>query len=288
MRNATILTATFLCSMSTAMSAGASTWTIPGTVNAGGLNNTRFVSDLAVTNPGNVAVQATISFVPAGGTTPVQVALNPGETVAYRNVLDRLWSAQGAGATQVASDSPLLIRGRTYNTAASGTYGVALPVFADDRLLDLGETAHSLWISASADGASGYRTNVAVVFPDEGGGAATVTVYGVDGSELGSRDFSLDAPGFQQFPVSSFAGAVPVGRAEVVVTRGRAAGYSVVVDNVTGDSSLFTFEDLPEGFQDVLVNGVARANGRNGTFFRTDGRFYNPTETDASVTVFFH
>ena len=29
-------------------------WTIPGTVNTGGLNNTRFVSDLAVTNPGSV------------------------------------------------------------------------------------------------------------------------------------------------------------------------------------------------------------------------------------------
>jgi len=33
---------------------------------------------------------------------------------------------------------------------------------------------------------------------------------------------------------------------------------------------------------------VARANGRNGTFFRTDGRFYNPTDTDATVQVSFH
>ena len=72
------------------------------------------------------------------------------------------------------------------------------------------------------------------------------------------------------------------------MTRGRAAGYAVVVDNVTGDSSLFSFEDLPAGIQDVLVNGVARANGRNGAFFRTDGRFYNPTDTDATVQVSFH
>ncbi len=113
----------------------ASTWTVPGTVNAGGLNNTRFVSDLAVTNPGSVPLLATISFIPASGTTPRQVTLTAGQTVVYRNVLDSLWGAQGAGATQVASDSPLLIRARTYNTAASGTYGVALPVFADDRLL---------------------------------------------------------------------------------------------------------------------------------------------------------
>jgi len=229
MRNATVLTAVFLSVLSTGLPVEASTWTVPGTVNAGGLNNTRFVSDLAVTNPGSVPTQATISFVPANGTTPKQVTLNAGQTVVYRNVLDSLWGAQGAGATQVASDLPLLIRARTYNTAASGTYGVALPVFADDRLLAPGKTADSLWISQSADGSSGYRTNVAVVFPDAGGGAATVTVYGADGVGIGSQDFSLDAAGFQQFGVGGFAGAVSVARAQVEVRRGRAAGYSVVV-----------------------------------------------------------
>ncbi|MEO8055018.1 MAG: hypothetical protein ABI768_07685 [Acidobacteriota bacterium] len=266
----------------------ASTWTIPGTVNAGGLNNTRFVSDLAVTNPGSVPVQATISFIPVGGTTPKQVTLGAGQTLAYRNVLDSLWGAQGAGATQVACGSPLLIRARTYNTAATGTYGVALPVFADDRLLVSGKSADSLWISQSADGGSGFRTNIAVVFPDAGGGAATVTIYGADGNEVSSQDFAVDSAGFQQFGVGGFAGAVSVARAEVQVTRGRAAGYSVVVDNVTGDSSLFTFEELPNGYQDVVANGVARANGRNNTFFRTDGRFFNPSDEDAVVQVSFH
>ena len=118
--------------------------------------------------------------------------------------------------------------------------------------------------------------------------AATVRIYDADGTEIGSQDFSLDSAGFQQFAVGGFAGAVSVARAQVQVTRGRAAAYSVVVDNVTGDSSLFTFEDLPAGHQDVLVNGVARANGRNNTFFRTDGRFYNPGTSDATVSVAFH
>jgi hypothetical protein len=261
---------------------------VPGTVNAGGLNNTRFVSDLAVTNPGSVPVQATISFIPAGGTTPQHVTFGPGQTVVYRNVLDSLWGAQGAGATQVASDSPLLVRARTYNTAAAGTYGVALPVFADDRLLAPGRTADSLWISQSTDGTTGYRTNVAVVFPDADGGEAVVTVFDADGVDVGSQDFTLDTPGFQQFGVGAFAGSVAIARAQIEVVRGTAAAYSVVVDNVTGDSSLFTFENLPTGRQDVLVNGVARANGRNNTFFRTDGRFYNPDTEDAVVSVAFH
>ncbi|MGE5717220.1 MAG: hypothetical protein ACM369_11270, partial [Acidobacteriota bacterium] len=264
------------------------TWTIPGTVNASGLNGTKFVSDLAITNPGTAPVLASLALVPANGTAPANVLLNPGQTIVDRNLLQQVFNASGAAATVVTSSTPLLIRARTYNTAVSGTYGVALPVVADDRMLSPGDTGDSLWIAQSGDGSTGYRTNVAVVFPDADGGDATVTVYDANGNVAGSQDFSTSAAGFQQFAVGGFAGAVAVGRARMLVKRGRATAYAVVVDNVTGDSSLFAFEDLPAGRQDVLVNGVARAGGRNGTFFRTDARIYNPSGADVSVTVAFH
>jgi hypothetical protein len=268
--------------------AGTTVWTIPGTANVAGQNGTRFVSDLAVTNPGTVPTQVTISIIPASGTTPYPVTLNGGETVVWRNVLDRLWGVQVSAATQVTCDVPLVLRARTYNTAASGTYGVALPVFADEDLLSATDVGHSLWVSQSASGSTGYRTNVAVVFPDPSGGEATVTIYDADGNEIGSKDYALTAAGILQFGVGGIAGPVSIGRAEIQVIRGRAAGYSVVVDNVTGDSSLFTFEGLPAGWQDVLINGVARVNGQFSTFFRTDGRFFNPTTEDATVTAAFH
>ena len=265
-----------------------SSWTIPGAVNAAGLNGTHFVSDLTLTNPGSSVANVTLSFFPAGASSAKNVTLNPGQTVVYSDVAGGLFGVSGAGAVSVSSDQPLLVRAKTYNASQTGTYGVALPVVASDRLLSPGDVADSLWITQDASGAAGYRTNVALVFPDATGGAATVTVYDADGNERGSQDFSLDSAGLQQFSVGSFAGAVSVGRAQVTVTRGTAAAYAVVVDNVTGDSSLFSFEDLPGGIQDVLVNGVARANGRNAAFFRTDGRFYNPTDTDATIQVSFH
>ncbi len=268
--------------------ASAYTWTVPGTVNVSGLNGTKFVSDLAITNPGAAPAVAILSLVPANGTGQSLQLLAPGQTLVVRNVLQQLWGASGAAATIVTSTGPLLIRARTYNTAASGTYGVALPVIADDRFLFPGVSADSLWIAQSADGSTGYRTNVAVVFPDADGGDATVTVYDANGNVAGSQDFSMSSAGFQQFAVGAFAGAVAVGRARIAVTRGRATAYAVVVDNVTGDSSLFAFEDLPAGRQDVLVNGVARAGGRNNTFFRTDARIYNPSGADVSVAVAFH
>ena len=265
-----------------------SAWTVPGIVNAAGLNGTHFVSDLTVTNPGATAANVVLSFFP-GSSSPKNLTLNSGQTIVYSDVAGASFGVSGgAGALSITSDQPLLIRAKTYNTAASGTYGVALPVVSTDRLLSPGDVGASLWIAQDSSGAAGYRTNIAVVFPDASGGEATVTVYDADGAARGSQSFSLDSAGLQQFSVGSFAGAVSTGRAQIVVTRGHGAAYAVVVDNVTGDSSLFAFEDMPAGIQDVLVNGVARANGRNGAFFRTDGRFYNPTDTDATVQVAFH
>jgi hypothetical protein len=278
----------FLGSALAAPLSAQSVWTVPGIVNTPGQNGTHFVSDLTLSNPGTTPASAGVSFLSTTGRIDREVALLAGESRVFRNVVDGLFATTGAGILSISSDQPLLLRARTYNAAPSGTYGVALPVVASDRLLTPGEVGDSLWISQDPSPSAGYRTNVAVVFPDDAGGAATVTVYDADGNARGSKDFSLDSPGLQQFSVSSFAGAVPAGRAQIAVTRGHAAGYSAVVDNVTGDSSLFTFEDLPGGIQDVLINGVARANGKNGTFFRTDGRFFNPTDTDATVRVSFH
>jgi hypothetical protein len=267
---------------------GQARWAVPGVILASGLNGTHFVSDVTATNPGTTPANVTVTLLPAQGSTSQAVSLAPGQTVVYRNVIGGLFGLSGAvGALTVDSDQPLLLRARTYNDAGPGTYGVALPVVAEDRLLSAGDQADTFWISQDAAADSGYRTNVAVAFPD-GGGSATVTVFDANGQQVGEHVFSVNSAGFQQVSVGSFAGAVPLGRATVQVTSGRATAYAVVADNVTGDTSLFTFDALPAGIQDVIVNGVARVNGRNATYFRTDARFYNPTDTEATVTVGFH
>lgn len=266
------------------------TWTIPGAGSTTGLNNTRFVSDLALTNAGTSPANVTISFVGPGALPAKPITLAAGATTVYRNVLDALWSASGlVGALSVRSDQPLVLRARTYNTAATGTFGVALPVYASGQLLAEGQAADSLWVQQDPSGSSGFRTNVGVVFPDETGGEAVVTFFDASGGVVGTLDYSSASAGFQQLSIASVAPAgLLVGRAQISVTRGRAAGYAVGVDNVTGDTSLYPFEELPAGVQDVVVNGVARLTGRNNTFFRTDARFYNPTPADVTLTVRFH
>jgi hypothetical protein len=265
------------------------TWTIPGAGRTPGLNNTQFVSDLALTNPGEIAANVTIEFVGPGGLPAKPITLAAGATTVYRNILDTLWSANGlVGALSVHSDQPLVLRARTYNTAATGTFGVALPVYASDDLLAEGQAADSIWVQQDASGSSGFRTNVGLVFPDDAGGEAVVTFYDASGGVVGTLNYSSEAAGFRQQSISSVAPGLLVGRAQITVTRGHAAGYAVGVDNVTGDTSLYPFEELPAGVQDVVVSGVARLTGRNNTFFRTDARFYNPKPDDATITVRFH
>src|SRR3979411_3228431 len=101
----TLLAALSLCVFST-VSVEASTWTIPGVANAFGPNNTHFVSDLAITNPGNASMVATVTFL-SGVLPPIDVTLSAGQTVVYRNMLDQLWRVTSSGAVQVSSDSVL-------------------------------------------------------------------------------------------------------------------------------------------------------------------------------------
>lgn len=264
-------------------------YTVPGIAKVAGKNGTHFVSDAVIANPGSAPALVTYGFVPTVGSTPFPAFLSPGQSVTVRDVVATLFGAStGSGALTVTGTQPLVIRARTYNDASTGTYGVALPVYTDDRFLQPGDTAHSLWVSQSPDPNAGFRSNATVLFPDGGGGSATVTVFDGNGSQIGQQVFSMTSAGVQQLGIGTFSSPANVARATIQVVSGRAAGYVSVVDNTTGDSSLYTFDDLPAGAQDVLINGVAWANGKLGTFFRTDGRFFNPGASDVLVTARFH
>ena len=231
-----------------------------------------------ITNPGTrQRTCSSRSYPRMGGLpTPAGPARGP-EPIPPERPGQRLRGAQSRGRDRRSrADQPLLIRARTYNTAATGTFGVALPVFPTTGSSLPATPAHSLWVSQSAT-EPGYRTNIAVVFPDAGGGDATVTIFDATGNEAGSagllarrrRDSSSSGS-------ASFAGAVS-GRARRRC-RSRAAGQRDTGRRRQRHGRLLALllRGSPRGYQDVLVNGVARADGRNGTFFRTDGRFYNP------------
>ena len=142
-----------------------------------------FVSDVAITNPGTAPAIAILTLVPANGTSavPPVPGAGPDARRAQRPPAALGRERCGGDRRQVHRAAPdpgahVQHSGvRHVRSRAPGRRGRSDPRAGSDA-------AHSLWISQSADGSTGYRTNVAVVFPDSTGGDATVTVYDENGN----------------------------------------------------------------------------------------------------------
>ncbi|MCK6681579.1 MAG: hypothetical protein L6R30_04065 [Thermoanaerobaculia bacterium] len=280
-----ILSAGWLLSGTSTLSAAV--WYVPGVANAGGRNNTHFSSDVRILNRGTSTTMASFELIPTGGPAPAPVSrpIAPGETFVSLNVLDALWGYPGIGTLKVTVDQTVTITARTFNDAdPSGTYGTALTPVLSENLLEAGDTAHAPWVSDSADASKGYRTNLAVflALPDS---SVDIVVYDPTGKEKGRTNVSGGPMMFQTSVSALSPGGLDVGRAEFRVLAGKAAAYVPVVDNVTGDgiSIPAVLPSLTE--TSVVLNGVAKASGREGTFFRTDVRLFNLSEVAATVTV---
>lgn len=270
--------------------ASANTLTTLGVANTPGNNGTNFVSDLTVTNLGDSASIVTLKFVPStpiAGLEPVTTSIAPNQSLVWENVLLELFGASNNyGLIEISADVDLSVLAETYNNAGIGTFGNALQVYDNDDLAEAGTTLHNVWVSHQADLADHYRTNNAVMFTDADGGAATLTIYDESGNIIGTRNYQSATPILIQWSTALFTGSnVLVGRAELEITRGHAAGYTSVVDNNTGDSSVFPFTTLPSGPVDYSLSGVAISNGVNGTFWVTDARIYNPGSAAVDVVI---
>ena len=268
------------------------TWTIPGAASIAGLNNTRFVSDLGVDEPRELDRERH-RFVRRARRSAAEAhhargRRDDGLPKRPRRAVGRIRSSSGRFPFARISRWSCA-RGRTTPRSRERS-AVALPVYASGQLLAEGQTRRQLL------GAAGPVRKLGL--PHERRRRFSRCRRWRRGGDVLRRERRRGrhpelllriAAGFQQLSIASVAPAgLLVGRAQISVTRGHAAGYAVGADNVTGDTSLYPFEALPAGVQDVVVNGVARLNGRNNTFFRTDARFYNPTPSDVTVTVRFH
>ena len=268
----------------------AATLLLPGVANTVGRNGTLFQSSVFLVNPGPLETTVRLSLVPAAGVpapAPSTRVLGPGETLAFPNVLADLFGLESTfGTLVISSDAPLLVRGATANVEdPAATYGVSLRAVGDDGTLLPGETGHAIWLSHSADPARGYRTNVNVALLDADS-EAIVMLWDESGFPRGSLRVASAVPLTWQGSAADLAGDpdLALGRVTVEVTRGRATGFTAVVDNVTGDGITVLAERLPIRAGNVLLDGAARAAGLNGTHWTTDLRLFNPGLSPLVVT----
>ncbi len=272
-------------------SAHAATLFLPGVANTAGLNGTRFTSSVYVINLGARGTTATFALVPEAGVpapAPTTRALRSGETLGFSNALAELFGLEGTfGTLAVSSDEPFGLRGTTANVRdPAATYGLGLSAVDSDATLLAGETGHAIWLSNSPDLSRGYRTNVNVslLAPDS---EVVVTLWDDAGFVRGSARVASAVPVTWQESAADLAGDpdLAAGRVTLEVTRGRAIGYTAVVDNVTGDGIAVLAERVPFEPGEILLDGAARASGLNGTHWSTDVRLFNPGLEPLAVTL---
>jgi len=217
---------------------------LPVVAHAPGLNGTSWRSDLLATNTGAEPIDADVLFLDADGLRGSQpsfsMSLDVGESVAISDVVSsKLSLNQGAGALLVTSSgSGLVLESRTYNDAATGTYGQGVSAVDGAQLFSSTRPANLLGVTRDAE----FRTNLGLVNVATVPATVTVSLLATDGEPVAEKSFTLPALGFLQ--VTDIAGSLGLSgdqenlRAKISTDQTEVDFFAYIsrVDNGTGDA----------------------------------------------------
>lgn len=161
---------------------------------------------------------------------------------------------RSSGAILVGSDQPLLVTSRTYNSAASGTFGQYVEGTPASRAVVQDEVVRLVQLTQNGT----YRTNLGFASASASAAQGVVELYLANGTKLGERPFTLEPWGaFQEDSIfTKVTGqAVDDGYALVRATTAdaRIFPYASVVDGRTGDPVCV----VPMGRPDPAYPGMA-------------------------------
>src|SRR5512140_3267982 len=103
-----------------------------GVASAGGANGTQWRSEVIISNLGSSTAESLLEIVPRDGSNVVaslSLTLASGETRHMADVYVALNAPSGAGTLRVTGDVFSCVR--TFNQAATGTFGLAVPPAKD-------------------------------------------------------------------------------------------------------------------------------------------------------------
>jgi hypothetical protein len=218
---------------------------IPAAARLAGANGTQWASDLLLHNARTHPVQATVRRWNRDednlDSEPVELDLPAGESRLLEDVLETLFADTGAAALAINATDGLMASSRTFNDAASGTFGQLVPGMdpSDETTLRPGRLGHLAQLEQT-DLASGRRTNIGLVNLSENPVEVEVRFFAGDGSALGELNPQLPPFGYIQInealaDVGAADTADVRAEIEVVTDGGRVLAYASTVDNQTGD-----------------------------------------------------
>lgn len=176
---------------------------VPSSAFSSGANQAEFQSDVRVFNPTASPVNAIPIFynqVSGEVVTKTAITVPARGQLAFDNVLSSLFgqSKGSFGPIRFQTSAPLVVSSSVNNTNGCGngsTSGQWLPGIDVAQALRSGSLVQ---LAASADGATGYRTNVDFVNPGTETATIVAKVRKGDGSQLSTATITLGANGFFQ------------------------------------------------------------------------------------------
>jgi hypothetical protein len=218
---------------------------VPAAARLAGANGTQWASDLLLHNARPHQVQATVRRwnrdADNSGAETIELNLSGGESLLLDDIVDALFSDTGAAALAINATDGLMATSRTFNDAASGTFGQLVPGMdsSEDTTLRPGRLGHLAQLEQT-DLATGRRTNLGLVNLGEDPVEVEVRFFAGDGSALGELNPQLPPFGYIQINEAlAEAGAADAANVraeiEVITVGGRVLAYASTVDNRTGD-----------------------------------------------------
>jgi len=178
---------------------------IPSSAFSGGQNGAEFHSDVRVFNPTNAPVTVTpVLYDQRSGqtfTAPLQT-IPARVQQSFDNILGTLFGRTLANAAfgpiRFATSAPIIVSSSVNNVNACGngaTSGQWLPGIDVGQALRAGTLVQ---LAASADGATGYRSNLDFMNPGASDANVTVKIRKGDGTQLASGSISVGPNGLVQ------------------------------------------------------------------------------------------
>ncbi|HEX9459664.1 MAG TPA: hypothetical protein VGA84_10995, partial [Thermoanaerobaculia bacterium] len=288
---------------------------IPAVAHADGINS-KFQSDIRVTNSSAQPMKYQLTFMPTGdsGITDgkqTTVDIDPGRTIALDDILQSWFGANGAtGTLEVrpltatsTSASAVLPAGlaniltfassRTFNTTLNGTFGQYIPAIPFAAFVGRGNdpTKSTILSLQQIAQSAAFRTNLGIVEGSGDPASVLVSVFGDNGQKL--TEFTQELKGGQHVQLNSILAQKNVqvsdGRIEIKVVSpvGKVTAYASVLDNLTNDPLLVSPVAVNQtaaaryvlpGVADIS-NGIAN--------WQTDVRLFNPSTNIVKATMTF-
>jgi hypothetical protein len=206
---------------------------------AAGVGGSQWRTDLVARNL--AAGNASLKFVfhQAGGNLEGTNTISGGGQKAFEDVAALLGATSAIGSLEICSDQPLLVAGRTFNAAASGTFGQNFDGYVADLGYTTGQTVSLIGMRQKADL---FRSNLSVTNGGTTEAQVAITLFDASGTSLKTYNLTVPAGLVVQDPepFRNRAGVPDVdwGFATVTVLKGTNIRTSAsLIDSKTNDPS---------------------------------------------------